>query len=84
MRGGAQRRCGLQAGERQSVCSPALTGSAGAALPAVHLPEGLSNLSPFKVRSCDHLSTAGNTRPNRNPPSPQLLLQIITETFFKM
>lgn len=70
MRGGAQRRCGLQAGERQSVCSPTPTGSAGAALPAVHLPEGLSNPSPFKVRSFDHLcTTAGNTCPNRKTPS---------------
>lgn len=82
MRGGAQHRCGFQAGEGHSVRSPTPTGSAGAALPAVHLPEGLSNPSPFKVWSCDHLSTAGNTHPNRTPAPALLQFKTIKNIFF--
>lgn len=62
---GGVLRCGLQAGECKSVGSPTPAGRTGAALPAVHLPEGLSNQSPFKIRFHDHRSTVGNTCPNR-------------------
>lgn len=39
---------GLQAGERRCVCSLTPAGSTATGLPAVELPEGLSNLMPLK------------------------------------
>lgn len=63
MRGGAQHRCGFQAGVRPSVRSTTPTGSTGGGLPAGHLPEGFSNPSPFKVRYAHVITPAQKETP---------------------